>query len=464
MTSVTSTTSSTAATSASSVSSAVYAKVESVMSSQSTGVAKLNTALTADQTKLSGLGQLQSALSDFQTVALSLAGDGLATAATPSDPSVLSATTTSAAVSGTYAVNVSQLAQGQQLVSGALASASTAIGTGSSTVITVATGTTSGSSFTAGSAASVSVTIDSSNNTLAGIAAAFQKAGVNATVVQNGSGYSLSIAGADGSASSMKISANGDASVASLVSYDPAKTGGLTQASAAQDAVLTVDGKQITSASNDISDAITGTTLSLTATGSSNVVVAHDNSQIATNIASFVSAYNTLATKIATLKGSDLQSDTALNQASQQLSSILSTGGDGSSAYALKQAGVSLDSTGQLQIDQTKLSAALASDPDSLSKLFTNDGKGIADQLASTITTLTGDSGQISKELTVTNAGVTALTAKKATIQTALTAQATALAALYTQQEDSSSWWGSTDSSSSSSSSSTPTSLFDILA
>ena len=79
----------------------VYAKVEKQMLSQNTGVTKLNNNLTRDQTKLSALGQLQSALAKFQGVAQNMAGSGLATSATSSTAGVLKATTNDKAVNGT---------------------------------------------------------------------------------------------------------------------------------------------------------------------------------------------------------------------------------------------------------------------------------------------------------------------------------------------------------------------------
>ena len=59
-----------------SVSADVYNKVSKIMQAQNTPAPKLNAALTADKTTLSGLGQLQSALASFQGVAQSLSGIG----------------------------------------------------------------------------------------------------------------------------------------------------------------------------------------------------------------------------------------------------------------------------------------------------------------------------------------------------------------------------------------------------
>src|SRR5450830_409291 len=238
------------------ISADVYAKVERQMQSQNTGVVKLNASLARDQAKFSGLGQLQSALAKFQTVAKNMAGSGLATAATSSSKDVLSATTTDKAVSGSHEMNIKQLAQGQTLLSGAQKSSSAAIGTGAPTQIKIELGSEDGKQFTAGGGKLIAVTIDSSNNSLDGIAAALKQAGVDASVVKNADGYSLAINGKSGADNSMRISVTGDASISNLVSYAPGASKGLQQTAAAQDALLTVDGKDIKSASNTLTTAI----------------------------------------------------------------------------------------------------------------------------------------------------------------------------------------------------------------
>jgi flagellar hook-associated protein 2 len=442
---------STAATSSSTISADVYAKVDKVMSTQTAGIQKINDGLTADQTKISALGQLQSALADFQSAAEALAGAGLSTAASSSTAGILTASTTDTSAVGSHTVDVTQLAQSQLLSTGAQASQTAAIGTGAATTIQIDYGTTgSDGSFTAG-AASKSISIDSSNNTLQGIAGALQAAGINAQIVQGSGGYSLSIVGPSGAANSMRISVTGDSSVQGLVSYDPAAKGGLTQVTAAQDAIATVDGKQVTSASNTITGAITGTTLNLTGKGSTTVTVAQDSSKIAGNISSLATAYNALNAKIKSLQAGDLKSDTAVNQAASHLARILQTGGSGNvSVAALSKAGISLDKDGNMQVDSTKLNAAITADPASIGKLFTDNGNGIADQLAAASATLTGSSGIVQTELSRANTDFSALTAKKTTLGTALTQQATLLANLYAQQE--------ADASSGS------TSLFDMMA
>lgn len=441
-----------AATSSSTISADVYAKVEKVMSTQTAGIQKINDGLTADQTKISALGQLQSALADFQSAAEALAGAGLSTAASSSTAGILTASTTDTSAVGSHTVDVTQLAQSQLLSTSAQASQTAAIGTGAATTIRIDYGSTgSDGSFTAG-AASKSINIDGSNNTLQGIAGALQAAGINAQIVQGSGGYSLSIVGPTGAANSMRISVTGDSGVQGLVSYDPAaKSGAMTQVTAAQDAIATVDGKQVASASNTIAGAITGTTLNLTGKGSTTVTVAQDSSKIAGNISSLATAYNALNAKIKSLQAGDLKSDTAVNQAASHLARILQTGGSGNvSVAALSKAGISLDKDGNMQVDSTKLNAAITADPASIGKLFTDNGNGIADQLSAASANLTGSNGIVQTELNRATTDFSALTARKTTLGTALTQQATLLANLYTQQE--------ADASSGA------TSLFDMMA
>lgn len=425
-------------TSTAQVSDAVYARVEQVMTSQKAGVDKLNNSLVRDQTKLSALGQLQSALSKFQTVAQGVAGTGLATSASSSAKDVLTATVgnSSKAVPGSYDVSVQQLAQGQVLNSEAVKTATTAIGTGASATIKIEFGTTSGKTFSADGAASKSITIKNGDNTLDGIAAAFKDAGIDAKVVKSGTGYALSINGQSGSAGSMRISVSGDAAIKDLVAYNPAGGSNVTQSTAAQDALLSVNGgATIKSASNTVTTAIDGASLSLTKAGNSKVAVAQDSSQIGANVASLVSAYNSLNTTMQSLQKGDLKFDNALRQAGSEMAQILKSGVNGVPVSALASAGITFDKSGGLQLDQKKLDSAIAADPDAVSKLFTNNGKGIADQFISKVTALTGGSGTISKEVAAVGKDITAINDKRALLSKALTAQATALVNLYSQQE-----------------------------
>jgi len=421
------------------VSTDVYNRVQQTMASQTSAANKLNASLSKDQTKLSALGQLQSALANFQQIAASLSGSGLSTSAASSAKTVLTASSTGAAKAGTYAIDVKQLAQAQFLTSESFApSADGKVGSGATTTIKIDFGTAGADkAFAAGDAASKSVTIDSSNNTPQGIAAAFKAAGVDVSVVKDDDGkYSLSIAGQPGADKSMRISVSGDATLKNLLSYDPAGAQKLKQTTAAQDAILTVDGKEIKSTSNSIKDsAIGGATLNLVAAGKSDVTITQSSSQIGDNLKAFASAYNDLNAKMVKLQKGALKSDTALDQAISQMSTLLKTGGGSVSVTKLAAAGLSQDKDGNLVLDDKKLQAALTADSGAVAKLFTSDDKrGIADLLSSKASALTSTNSVLTKETSLTSNEIVSLSNKKASMTKAMTAQANALAALYTAQ------------------------------
>lgn len=437
---------------ASGPSASVMARVESAMAMHSGNVAKLNASVLRDQTKLSGLGQLQSALTGFQSIAERLAGNGLSTTVTSSTKGVLGATVGSAGKPGSYAVDVKQLAQGQVLNSDKVKSADGKIGTGSKATVTIEFGTVDGKDFKAGKGDSKSIVIDSSNNTLEGIAAALKKAGMDATVVKDGDGYSLSLKGTNGEANSMRISVTGDAAVKDLLSYNPATAGGMTQSAAAQDSVVVVDGKEVRGTSNKVEDAASGVTLQLTGTGKTDVVVAQDASQIGKNVGNFVTAFNDLQNTLAALQKGALKSDQALSQVSREMATLVRT----ASPTALAAAGITVDNSGKLQLDEKKLQSAIAADPAAVAKLFTDDGKGLADRFDSKIDALTGKNSTIQKEALAANKDLDSLATKKAEMSKAMTAQAQALAQMYTQQEQAASGGGAFGGGK-------PMSLFDFM-
>ncbi|AKU21640.1 flagellar filament capping protein FliD [Massilia sp. NR 4-1] len=416
-------------------SSAVYAKVERALASQAGVAQRLNTSLASSQTRLSGLGQLQSALADFQAVAKGLSGSGLSTSATSSGKGVLTVSSGATAKAGSYAVDVSRLAQGQVLTSETQLSNSAKIGTGAPATIKVEFGVQGDKGFTPGKDGGKSITIDSSNNTLDGLASAFKAAGIDASVVKTGGGFALAIKGADGEAQSMRISVTGDAALKDMLAYNGAANSKLTQTQAAQDALLTVNGKQVQSAGNTLDKAIDGLKLTLTGKGKTDITVTQDASQIASNVGKFVDAFNSLNTRLAVLQKGDLKSGNAVAQAGAQLSQLMRTGGGNISTTALADAGISFDSSGKVQLDEKKLKAAIAADPAAVSALFTNGGKGIADQMAGRIDSLTGADSTLKREVASVGKEITNLNGKRAELSKALTAQANALVKLYTQQE-----------------------------
>jgi flagellar hook-associated protein 2 len=353
----------------------------------------------------------------------------LQTAATAANPAILSGVTVGGAKNGTFQVEVRQLAQAQQLTSRALQSNTAAIGTGAATTVKIDFGTTNGSNFSVGSKQSVNLTIDASNNSLSGIASALKAAGIDAGVARSGNGYSLVINGKTGSSESLRISVGGDASVQKLLATNPTGTQNLTQTRAAQDAKLSVDGKAITSGSNVVTGAIPGTALSLAKVGNTSVTVSQQDSQIGKNVALFVESNNRLNDSIKALQSEGLKGDPTVTRLTQQLTQLV----DGNAQSSLTAIGVTRTATGALQLDTKKLDKALLADPQGVSKLFINNGSGVAEKLAGKIGEFLGSKGSLQVQATAINRDIAALTQQKTSLTTALTSQSNALIAQYTR-------------------------------
>lgn len=381
--------------------------VSQLMAVERRPIDTLNTQITSYQTKISSFGTLSGLVSSFQTAAQNLGTTLQKLAATPSDPSVFSATAGSTAVPGNYTVEVSKLAQSQSLVAAGQASSTAAIGNGTATTVTFDFGTIgggtltngvySGAAFTSNGNGTASITIDSTNNTLEGIRDAINSVamGVTATIVNDGSGtpYRLALtSGSSGASNSMKITTSGgDGSIGSLLGYDPAGTQNLTQTIAAQNADLTVNGIAITSASNTVSEAIQGVTLTLTNTTAApaSLTVARDTTAINTAASGFVDAYNALASQIKSRSayatngsaGGALAGDGTLRVMQDQLRGIFNTPASGGTLTSLAEVGIAFQKGGSLSLDSSKLNSAISANFSDVTNLFSSS-TGFATRLA----------------------------------------------------------------------------------
>ncbi len=380
----------------------VQTLVSQLMSIERQPIDKLNTKISSYQTKISSFGTISGLVSSFQTAIQNLNDKLQGFSATPSDPSIFTASATSTAVQGTYSLEVSSLAQSQNLVAAGQASSNTAISDGTATTITfdfgtislgtpptgtLAGGVYSGASFVSNGSGTKSITIDGTNNTLQGIRDAINGAniGVSASIVNDGSGtpYRLALTSTNsGVTNSLKITASGgDGTINNLLGYDPAGTQNLNQTVAAQNANLKVNGIAITSASNTVSDAIQGATLTLKnlTTTSATLTVAHDTDAISTAVSGFVDAYNGLSSQLksrsaygsATSAAPVLSGDGTVRLMQDQLRGIFNVAASGTFT-SLSQIGVAFDATGTLKFDSSKLNSALSKNFSDVTSLFSS--------------------------------------------------------------------------------------------
>ncbi|BBP03865.1 hypothetical protein TPL01_04440 [Sulfuriferula plumbiphila] len=381
--------------------------ISKLMSVEQQPLIALNNKVASYQAKLSGFGMLKSALSQFQSAmqGLSAIGQFQAVSATLADATIASASASSSATPGTYALEVSSLAQAQKLVAAGQTSASTAIGSGATTTLTFdfgtisggtfSNGTYTGASFTSNGSGTKTVTINASNNSLSGIRDAINSAniGVSATIVNDGSASPYRLVLTDnttGKTNSMKISVSGDATISSLLSQDPANNTGqaLSETVTAQNANFKIDGVAVTKTTNTISDAIQGVTLNLTKTnvGSpTNITVARDTGSVTKAVNAFVAAYNSInqtlsdasAYNATTKQAAILNGDPSVSLIQNQIRRVLSTpvAGGASAFTLLPQLGVTFQKDGSLAVDSTKLQSAVTSNFSDIAGLFAAVGK-----------------------------------------------------------------------------------------
>ena len=203
------------------------------------------------QTRLSAFGAFRSAADQLRTALAGLTdlAKFQGRKVTAGDESLFAASADSDSVPGSYSIEVVDLATVQKLQSTDFASASAVIGTGT---LTISAGGTA-----------MSLTIDDSSKTLAGIRDAINNAsnnpGVAATVVTGTLGSRLVLTGMDtGAANTIRVTqSGGDGGLAQLV-YDPGVATALTEAQAAGDARIRVDGIEAVSSTNVFADVITG--------------------------------------------------------------------------------------------------------------------------------------------------------------------------------------------------------------
>jgi flagellar hook-associated protein 2 len=321
------------------------------------------TALQSQDTVISNLGSLLSTLSSDITALTDPAGVLSGKQGSSSDTNtlaLLSATTT--ATAGSHTVTVKQLAQTSTEASSAVA----------------ANDTLSGSfSFHIGSGSSQTISIDPANATMAGLAATINQAGlgVTASVVTDSSGSRLSlISQTSGAAGQINIdsSALSDTTTGNTVSLIPGQPG--------QDAVLTVDGIQTTSATNTITSAISGVTMQLLgqSTNPVQIQIVNDTSSVTTALSTMVKDYNAVVSALSAQEGKDatgkaqpLYGSPMISQLQQMLSSALNTP-SATTLTSPTQVGLSLNSDGTLSLNTDQLTTALNDNYSGVQALFQN--------------------------------------------------------------------------------------------
>jgi len=367
---------------------------------------RLGRAQAGVDSQISALGSLRGSLSSLQSSLSSIRTESAfrARKAEVSDPAAISATATSTAATGSYEIEVLQLASAQRLASAAFAGGPTAeVGTGTLTV------TIGGNAF--------SVVIDAARSSVAGIRdainAATDNTGVQATVIQAVDGARLVLSSTrPGAGGAMRVTqSGGDGSLAALV-YDPGVATSLAQLAPARDASVRIEGFTVASPTNGLSGAIEGVTLNLleAAPGTTlKVTVAPDSAQSTDRIRKFVADYNAAIGTVAALRRFDpatrsagpLLGDSLLQGIESRLRAELSrpTPGVADGYASLAAIGIRTAADGKLTIDEGRLAAAVSADYDAVGRMFGAAG-GLAARLYAAVDAPLQSGGSLSTRTT----------------------------------------------------------------
>ena len=377
--------------------------IKKYMEIESRPVATLQAAKEALTTRAAMFQDLNSSLLSLKNASADLVPEDLpslydARSAVSSNPDVVTAKATASAARATYGVFVERLASYDVVVSSQFTSLGTevsaAAGEGAKT-FTITVGGTSGD-------VAVQVVAGEDNATvLANIASAINASAASATVSaavvseQAGTSRLVITAKSTGSASAITLTEAGGtdnilaASGTSSSVQSSGTTGGYLAARDTLDAKFTLNGLAFVRASNEVSDAISGVTLTLQRAQTAgdapvSVEVNHDTSALKSKIKSFISRYNstikylnnkTLVDPGAGIRGA-LAGDATYLELKMKMNRVVQGRVDGL-AYPdptrLHDIGITLDSVGNLVLsDEANLDAALLDHPEAVKSLFTS--------------------------------------------------------------------------------------------
>lgn len=387
---------------------------------------RLSAATDKDNTTISALGTLKSALASLQTASKAMGSTGSLgkSTAASSDSSTFTASTTGGG-SASYSVEVVSLATASKISSGNYTNSSSAVGTGS---VTIGVGA---SSFT--------VNLASGSNKLSDLVSSINGSadnkGVTASIVSDNNGAHLVLQSQKtGTDNTVTLSSASTADGSSFISTSVVQT--------AANAHLRIDGSDVTSNSNTVTNAINGVTINLVKAnpGATNTLTIAPNSQAAAGaMQDFVTAYNSALSTIASLTKFDstgqangaLLGDSTAQNLMTQLRAIVGGAVSGAGSYAmLSQIGISSSKDGTLTLDTTVLNGALSTDIGSVQRMFSSTG-GFGTQLTSLLNDTLTVGGSIDSKTQSLQADLKDIGKQQTALDTKMSAEQTRLLAQY---------------------------------
>ncbi|GLO57314.1 flagellar hook-associated protein 2 [Pseudomonas putida] len=328
---------------------------------------QINNQTATATTTLSAIGTIKSALETYRAalVKLNTAASFNGLSGSSSDEAIAKIKLGDGASSGTYSLEVTQLATASKISTQVYKNTSTIINdSGESQTLTISQGNaTHNVSIAAG--ATLQQARDSINDQL-------QSKGITANIVTDASGSRLIF-------SSTKM---GDGTELTLGGTADMATG-VTTIAEPQNAKYKLDGLELESASNTVTGAVSGVDITLVKEGKSSLVVASNNDTLKTSVQSFVTAYNALMTTInaqtkvttgaddSSASGASLTGDATMRSLVSSIRSELTRSVGTGGLRTLSQLGINtVQKTGLLELNNDKWDAAVKTMGADISGLF----------------------------------------------------------------------------------------------
>jgi flagellar hook-associated protein 2 len=387
------------------------------------------TTLTNQQSALTSLE------STFQSLSTALQSIGSASTGSPSasvsDSSIVSASTTSSALAGTYSIEVDSLGANSTALSQA----------GSPTVTDPTTQNISSSSTFTLTVDGTSTTITSTDDTLEGLASAINSssANVQATIVNLGSD----------SSPDYRLVLTGDNLAADTMTLSDGTTNLLGAVTGGSPAEYSVNGSPEVQSNSTQVTLSPGLTVNLLSTSADpvTITVSTDYSALQSALSSFSTAYNSAVTAVNAQIGQNagpLSGDSIVDTLRDALQSFTQYSTGSGTVSSLNDLGLSVDDTGTMSFDASTFSALYPADVAQF--LGTATSGGFMETATSALSSITDEStgdietdyAAIQSQITQQNLNIsneqTRITDMEANLQNELSQADAAIATLQSQK------------------------------
>ncbi|MDE1164314.1 MAG: flagellar filament capping protein FliD [Pseudomonas sp.] len=412
---------------------------------------QITTQLSTVAAQKSAVDAVNTALTTFTTAiaALNDTTKFIGLAATSANESVATATSSNKAAAGTYDLLVTQLATGSKVTTAAVSGGASTVMTTAATTLSISQGTGTSYSVSLGANTTLSGVRDAINSQL-------QSKGITANLVTDSTGASRLVLSSTTTGADTGLSMSGVTALDIDGSMAGSNTGAGYLGKIPQDAKYSIDGLDMTSASNTLDSAISGVTINLTgaSTGTTPTVITVGSStdDLKTSVQSFVTAYNALMTTInaqtavtasgataststsATTTAGALTGDAGIRNLLASIQGQLTKSGSSGSLSIISQLGVSTQSDGSLELDDTKWTAAMTNSAGDVAGLFVGDS-GLLSRLTSVITPYTQTGGILQTRIKSYDASTTDLNNQQTDLDSRMDTLTTTLTAKYSAMD-----------------------------